>query len=57
LENLHCTHTNLESKLKEAEEKLELAEKKLSEKNSEFIREKVDLVEKWTRAGTTLKSL
>jgi predicted nucleic acid-binding Zn-ribbon protein len=57
LESLRSAHQNLESKLKEVEEKRELAEKQLSEKNSEFIKEKVDLVEKRKKDSLTLKSL
>ncbi|KAK1698170.1 hypothetical protein QYE76_014867 [Lolium multiflorum] len=57
LESLRSTHKDLESKLKEAEENRELAEKQLSEKNSEFIREKADLVEKRRKDSATLKSL
>jgi hypothetical protein len=40
-----------------AEENRELTEKQLAEKNSEFIREKVDLVEKRRKDGDTLKNL
>jgi hypothetical protein len=47
----------MESKLKEAEKKRELAEKQLTEKTSEFIREKADLVEKRRKDSATLKNL
>ncbi|KAK1615786.1 hypothetical protein QYE76_021303 [Lolium multiflorum] len=57
LENLRSTHKDLESKLKEAEEKRELAEKQLWEKNSDFLREKADLVEKRRKDIATLKRL
>ena len=57
LENLRSAHQDLESKLKEAEKKRELAEKQLSEKNSEFIREKADLVAKRKVDSDTLKKL
>jgi hypothetical protein len=57
LENLRSAHKDLESKLKEAEQKRALAEKQLSEKNSEFLREKADLVEKRRKDSGTLKSL
>jgi hypothetical protein len=46
LERLRSTHKDLESKLKVAEEKQKIAEDQLAEKNSGFIREKADLVEK-----------
>jgi hypothetical protein len=57
LESLCSAHKDLESKLKEAEEKRELAEKQLTEKNSQFIREKADLVEKQRKDSATLKIL
>ncbi|KAK1694339.1 hypothetical protein QYE76_011036 [Lolium multiflorum] len=57
LENLRFAYQDLESKLKEAEEKRELAEKKLTEKNFEFIREKADSVAKWKVDSETLKNL
>jgi hypothetical protein len=57
LENLCSAHKDLESKLKVAEEKRELAEKQLAEKNSEFIREKADLVEKRKKESVTPKNL
>jgi hypothetical protein len=40
-----------------AEENRELTEKQLAEKNSEFIREKVDLVEKRRKESATPKNL
>jgi flagellar basal body rod protein FlgG len=48
---------DLESKLKEAEEKRELAKNQLAEKNAEFIQEMADLVEKRRKDSATLKSL
>ncbi|KAK1667004.1 hypothetical protein QYE76_055163 [Lolium multiflorum] len=57
LENLRSAHKDLESKLNEAEEKRELAENQLAEKNSEFIREKADLVEKRRKDSATPKNL
>jgi hypothetical protein len=54
---MRSAHKDLESKLKEAEEKRELAENQLAEKISEFIREKADLVEKRRKDNATLKSL
>jgi hypothetical protein len=53
---LRSAHKDLESKLKEAEEKRELAENQTAEKNSEFIREKADLVEKRRRTTLHLKT-
>jgi hypothetical protein len=57
LESLRSAHKDLEAKLKVAEENQELVEKQLAEKNSEFIREKVDLVEKRRKDSATLKNL
>jgi predicted nucleic acid-binding Zn-ribbon protein len=57
IENLRSAHKDLESKLKVVEEKQELDKKKLAEKNSGFIREKTDLVEKWKKDSVTLKNL
>jgi malate synthase len=54
---MRSTHKDLESKLKVAEEKQELAEKQLAKKNSQFIREKSDLVERRKRDSDTLKKL
>jgi hypothetical protein len=48
---------DLEAKLKVAEEKQKLAENQLAEKNSEFIREKADLVEKCKKDSVILKNL
>jgi hypothetical protein len=56
LENSRSAHKDLESKLKVAEEKRELAEKQLAEKNSKFIREKADSVEKRRKDSATLKN-
>jgi hypothetical protein len=57
LENLRSAHKDLESNPKEAEEKRELVENQLAKKNSEFIREKADLVEKRRKDSTMLKNL
>jgi uncharacterized membrane-anchored protein YhcB (DUF1043 family) len=57
LESLHSTHKDLEAKLKVAEEKQKLAEDQLAEKNSEFIRERADLVEKHNKDNVMLKNL
>jgi hypothetical protein len=57
LENLLSAHKDMESNPKVAEEKQKLAEKKLTEKNSNFIREKPDLVEKRKKDIVTLKNL
>ncbi|KAK1570223.1 hypothetical protein QYE76_019051 [Lolium multiflorum] len=57
LEALRSAHKDMVSKLKEAEKKQELAKKQLTEKNSEFIREKADLVEKRRKDSDTLKKL
>jgi malate synthase len=54
---MRSAHKDLESKLKVAEEKQELAEKQLAKKNSQFIREKSDLVERRKRDSDTLKKL
>jgi predicted GTPase len=54
---MRSAHKDLESKLKEAEEKWELAENQLAEKISEFIREKAYMVEKRRKDNATLKSL
>ncbi|KAK1627243.1 hypothetical protein QYE76_001558 [Lolium multiflorum] len=55
LENLRSSHQELETKLKEAELKREQAEKQLAEKNSEFIREKGELVLKTNVDSETIK--
>ncbi|KAK1681338.1 hypothetical protein QYE76_042186 [Lolium multiflorum] len=57
LETMRSAYKDLESKLMEAEEKRELAEKKLTEKNSVFIREKADLVAKRRVDCETMKKL
>jgi hypothetical protein len=54
---LRSTHNDLEAKLKVAEEKQKLVEDQLPEKNSEFIREKADLVEKRKTNNVMLKNL
>ncbi|KAK1621244.1 hypothetical protein QYE76_026761 [Lolium multiflorum] len=57
LENLRSTYKYLETKLTEAEDKREFAEKQLAEKKSEFIRENADLVAKRRVDSDTLKKL
>jgi hypothetical protein len=54
---MRSAHKDLESKLEKAEKGRELAEKQLAEKNSKFIREKADLVEKRRKDSDTLKKL
>jgi hypothetical protein len=54
---MRSAYKDLETKLTEAEEKREYAEKQLTEKKSEFIIENADLVAKRRVDSDTLKKL
>jgi hypothetical protein len=54
---LRSAYKDLEAKLKVAEEKQKRAETQLAEKNSDFIREKADLVARHQKDGTVIKDL
>jgi DNA repair exonuclease SbcCD ATPase subunit len=57
LENLCSTHKDLESKLKDAEEKQKLVDDQLTQKSSEFGRTKVDLQDKREKDAKISKKL